>query len=193
MRSLCVFCCSSPGRSPSYTAAVAQLGATLAARGTRVVYGGARVGTMGMLAEATLAAGGEVVGVIPQHLMDYEVGHDGLTELHVVGSMHERKALMADLADGFVALPGGMGTLEELAEILTWAQLGLHRKPVGALDVDGYWQPLLTFLDHARDEEFLRPSHRELLIARPTVDELLAALDTHAPADGDAADKWVDR
>ena len=193
MRSLCVFCGSSPGRSPSYTAAVAQLGATLAARGTRVVYGGARVGTMGMLAEATLAAGGEVVGVIPQHLMDYEVGHDGLTELHVVGSMHERKALMADLADGFVALPGGMGTLEELAEILTWAQLGLHRKPVGALDVDGYWQPLLTFLDHARDEEFLRPSHRELLIARPTVDELLAALDTHAPADGDATDKWVDR
>lgn len=193
MRSLCVFCGSSPGRSPSYTAAVAQLGATLAARGTRVVYGGARVGTMGMLAEATLAAGGEVVGVIPQHLMDYEVGHDGLTELHVVGSMHERKALMADLADGFVALPGGMGTLEELAEILTWAQLGLHRKPVGALDVDGYWQPLLTFLDHARDEEFLRPSHRELLIARPTVDELLAALDTHAPAAGDAADKWVDR
>lgn len=193
MRSLCVFCGSSPGRSPSYAAAVAQLGATLAARGTRVVYGGARVGTMGMLAEATLAAGGEVVGVIPQHLMDYEVGHDGLTELHVVGSMHERKALMADLADGFVALPGGMGTLEELAEILTWAQLGLHRKPVGALDVDGYWQPLLTFLDHARDEEFLRPSHRELLIARPTVDELLAALDTHAPADGDAADKWVDR
>lgn len=172
---------------------MAQLGATLAARGTRVVYGGARVGTMGMLAEATLAAGGEVVGVIPQHLMDYEVGHDGLTELHVVGSMHERKALMADLADGFVALPGGMGTLEELAEILTWAQLGLHRKPVGALDVDGYWQPLLTFLDHARDEEFLRPSHRELLIARPTVDELLAALDTHAPAAGDAADKWVDR
>ncbi|MCG7320708.1 MULTISPECIES: TIGR00730 family Rossman fold protein [Arsenicicoccus] len=193
MRSLCVFCGSSPGRSPSYAAAVAQLGATLAARGTRVVYGGARVGTMGMLAEATLAAGGEVVGVIPQHLMDYEVGHDGLTELHVVGSMHERKALMADLADGFVALPGGMGTLEELAEILTWAQLGLHRKPVGALDVDGYWQPLLTFLDHARDEEFLRPSHRELLIARPTVDELLAALDTHAPADGDATDKWVDR
>ncbi|WP_019286666.1 MULTISPECIES: LOG family protein [Arsenicicoccus] len=193
MRSLCVFCGSSPGRSPSYAAAVAQLGATLAARGTRVVYGGARVGTMGMLAEATLAAGGEVVGVIPQHLMDYEVGHDGLTELHVVGSMHERKALMADLADGFVALPGGMGTLEELAEILTWAQLGLHRKPVGALDVDGYWQPLLTFLDHARDEEFLRPSHRELLIARPTVDELLAALDTHAPAAGDAADKWVDR
>ena len=193
MRSLCVFCGSSHGRSPSYAAAVAQLGATLAARGTRVVYGGARVGTMGMLAEATLAAGGEVVGVIPQHLMDYEVGHDGLTELHVVGSMHERKALMADLADGFVALPGGMGTLEELAEILTWAQLGLHRKPVGALDVDGYWQPLLTFLDHARDEEFLRPSHRELLIARPTVDELLAALDTHAPAAGDAADKWVDR
>ena len=193
MRSLCVFCGSSPGRSPSYAAAVAQLGATLAARGTRVVYGGARVGTMGMLAEATLSAGGEVVGVIPQHLMDYEVGHDGLTELHVVGSMHERKALMADLADGFVALPGGMGTLEELAEILTWAQLGLHRKPVGALDVDGYWQPLLTFLDHARDEEFLRPSHRELLIARPTVDELLAALDTHAPADGDATDKWVDR
>ena len=193
MRSLCVFCGSSPGRSPSYAAAVAQLGATLAARGTRVVYGGARVGTIGMLAEATLAAGGEVVGVIPQHLMDYEVGHDGLTELHVVGSMHERKALMADLADGFVALPGGMGTLEELAEILTWAQLGLHRKPVGALDVDGYWQPLLTFLDHARDEEFLRPSHRELLIARPTVDELLAALDTHAPAAGDAADKWVDR
>ncbi|AKT51065.1 TIGR00730 family Rossman fold protein [Arsenicicoccus sp. oral taxon 190] len=193
MRSLCVFYGSSPGRSPSYVAAVASLGAALAARGTRVVYGGARVGTMGVLAEATLAAGGEVVGVIPQHLMDHEVGHDGLTELHVVGSMHERKALMADLADGFVALPGGMGTLDELAEILTWAQLGLHRKPVGALDVDGYWQPLLAFLDHARDEEFLRPAHRELLIARPTVDALLDALEAHAPADGDAPDTWVDR
>ncbi|WP_392467529.1 TIGR00730 family Rossman fold protein [Arsenicicoccus cauae] len=193
MRSLCVFCGSSLGRSPSYAAAVASLGAALAARGTRVVYGGARVGTMGVLAEATLAAGGEVVGVIPQHLMDDEVGHDGLTELHVVGSMHERKALMADLADGFVALPGGMGTLDELAEILTWAQLGLHRKPVGALDVDGYWQPLLAFLDHARDEEFLRPAHRELLIARPTVDALLDALEAHAPADGDAPDAWVDR
>nr|WP_277628482.1 TIGR00730 family Rossman fold protein [Arsenicicoccus dermatophilus] len=173
---MCVFCGSSPGRSSVYADAARSLGAALASRGIRLVYGGARVGTMGVVADAALAAGGEVVGVMPQHLMDLEVGHTGLTQLHVVGSMHERKALMADLAEGFVALPGGMGTLDELAEILTWAQLGLHAKPVGALDVGGFWQPLLGWLDVARDEGFLAPAHRELLVVRPTVDTLLDAL-----------------
>lgn len=177
MRSLCVFCGSSPGLSESYAAAARDLGRALAGRGVRVVYGGASVGLMGAVADAALAAGGEVVGVIPRHLADREVAHHGLTELHVVASMHERKALMAELSDGFVALPGGMGTLEELAEILTWAQLGLHVKPVGVLDVDGFWQPLVAWLDHAEGQGFLRPEHRALLTARADVEALLDALD----------------
>ncbi len=190
MRSVCVFCGSNPGRRPEYLAATADLGRTLAARGLRVVYGGAHVGTMGALADAALAAGGEVVGVIPGLLVNAEVAHPGLTELRIVGSMHERKAAMAELADGFIALPGGLGTLEEFAEIVTWAQLGLHAKPTGLLNVLGYYDGLLGFLDHATAERFVRPDHRELILARPFAEELLAAMDgwtapQRAPA------KWI--
>ena len=167
LQSVCVFSGSSPGARPSYTETATALGREIAERGLRLVYGGASVGLMGAVADAALAAGGEVVGVIPQHLMDREVAHDGLTELRVTGSMHERKALMADLADGFVALPGGLGTLEELAEILTWSQLGLQSKPCGLLDVDGFFDPLLAFLDHTVTERFVSTEHRALVLAAP--------------------------
>jgi uncharacterized protein (TIGR00730 family) len=152
------------------------------------VYGGAAVGLMGALADAALAAGGRVVGVIPHHLMRREVAHAGLTELHVTASMHERKALMADLADGFVALPGGLGTLEELSEVATWAQLGLHRKPVGLLDVAGYYALLRQFVEHMVAERFLPASHLALLITRTDPADLLAALDTWQPI---TTAKWV--
>lgn len=177
MRAVCVFCGSSPGRRPEYATAAAGLGRLLASRGLRVVYGGAHVGLMGALADAALAGGGEVVGVIPRHLVSAEIAHTGLTTLHVVSSMHERKALMATLSDGFIALPGGMGTLEEFAEITTWSQLGLHLKPTGLLNMLGYFDHLLRFLDNAVGEHFLRPGHRELVIARSGADDLLAALE----------------
>lgn len=140
------------------------------------MYGGASVGIMGVLADATLAAGGRVVGVIPRALVDREIAHTGLTELHVVDTMHERKARMAELSDAFVALPGGLGTLEELFEIWTWGMLGLHDKPYGLLDVDGYYEPLIRFLDHARDEGFVRPAQRDRLVVDTDADRLLAAL-----------------
>jgi len=164
LSAVCVFCGSNPGRSPAYLDAVAARAATLAGRGTRLVYGGASVGTMGALADGVLAAGGEVVGVIPERQVGQEIAHDGLTALHVVGSMHERKATMATLSDGFVALPGGLGTLEEFAEIVTWSQLGLHDKPTGLLNTDGYYDRLLAFLDHAVTERFLRSADRELVL-----------------------------
>lgn len=189
MRAICVFCGSNPGRRPEYLAATADLGRLLAARGIRIVYGGAHVGIMGALADAALAAGGEVTGVIPQHLVAAEVAHDGLTSLHVVDSMHERKALMAELADAFIALPGGLGTLEEFAEVTTWSQLGLHVKPSGLLNVLGYFDRLLSFLDHAEAERFLRPEHRGLVIAESDPAVLLAALDRWQPA---GAAKWID-
>ncbi|OJX64932.1 MAG: Rossman fold protein, TIGR00730 family [Micrococcales bacterium 73-13] len=187
---LCVFSGSSPGRSPGYAAAATALGAELAARGIGVVYGGASVGLMGAIADAALAGGGEVIGVIPRSLMDKEIGHPGLTELRVVGSMHERKALMAELSDGFVALPGGAGTLEEIFEVWTWAQLGHHRKPCALYDVEGYYRPLAAFLDHVVEERFLKPVHRGMLIVEHDLDGLLAAIgDYRAPL----ADKWIDR
>ena len=142
-----------------------------------MVYGGAHVGLMGALADAVLAAGGEIVGVIPGLLVDAEVAHPGLSDLRITGSMHERKALMAELSDGFIALPGGLGTLEEFAEIVTWAQLGLHAKPTGLLNLLGYYDGLLGFLDHAAAERFVRPDHRDMILARPSVAELLAAMD----------------
>ncbi len=187
---VCVFCGSSPGAHPAYLDAARSLGAALARRRLELVYGGASVGLMGAVADAALAAGGEVTGVIPGALQAKELAHGGLTRLEVVGSMHERKARMSDLADAFVALPGGMGTLEELAEILTWAQLGLHRKAAGVLDVRGYWRPLLAFLDHAVQERFLRPEHRALLLAREDPAELLDALAAFEPT---AREKWIDR
>jgi len=191
LRSVCVFSGSSPGARPSYAEAAGALGREVAARGLRLVYGGASVGLMGAVADAALAAGGEVVGVIPQHLVDREVAHTGLTDLHVTGSMHERKALMADLADGFVALPGGLGTLEELAEILTWSQLGLQSKPCGLLDVEGFFDPLLAFLDHTVTERFVSEEHRALVLAADRPDVLLDRLAGWRTAT--AASKWLDR
>jgi uncharacterized protein (TIGR00730 family) len=153
---VCVFCGASSGRLPAYAEAARAFGVAAAARGTGVVYGGGRVGLMGAVAEGALAAGGEVIGVIPQELVDRELAHGGLSELHVVGSLHERKALMAELAEGFVGLPGGFGTLDELLEQLTWSQLGLHAKPVGLLDVEEYWLPLIALARHATAEGFVR-------------------------------------
>ena len=158
MRHVCVFCGASSGSRSAYAEAARSFGATLAQRGIGLVYGGGRVGLMGAVADGALTAGGEAIGVIPQELVDRELAHSGLTELHIVGSLHERKALMADLSDAFVALPGGFGTLDELMEQLTWAQLGLHAKPVGLLDVAGYWGPLIALARHATEEGFVRES-----------------------------------
>jgi uncharacterized protein (TIGR00730 family) len=190
LTSVCVFCGSNPGRRPEYEAGAADLGRTLAARGIRVVYGGAHTGLMGALADAVLAAGGEIIGVIPGLLVEAEVAHPGLTELQVVPGMHERKAAMAGLADGFIALPGGIGTLEEFAEIVTWAQLGLHAKPTGLLNLLGYYDELLRFLDHATQERFVRPGHREQILARPSAAELLAVMGGWTPPR--PAGKWMD-
>jgi hypothetical protein len=158
VRRICVFCGASSGRLPAYAAAARSLGATLASRDLGLVYGGGRVGLMGAVADAALAGGGEVIGVIPQELVNRELAHAGLTELHVVGSLHERKARMAELADGFIALPGGFGTLDELLEQLTWSQLGLHAKPIGLFDVEDYWRPLIALARHATEEGFVRES-----------------------------------
>jgi uncharacterized protein (TIGR00730 family) len=190
MRRVCVFCGSSTGARPEYRDAAVALADALAERELGLVYGGASVGLMGILADAALAAGAEVIGVVPRALVDREIAHTGLSELHVVGSMHERKALMADFADGFLALPGGAGTLDELFEAWTWAQLGLHRKPCGLLDVAGYYGGLAAFLDHAVRERFLSDDHRRILLldADPgTLLERLAAYDPPRTA------KWLDR
>jgi hypothetical protein len=189
MRRICVFCGASPGRGPAYVELATSVGAGLADRGIGVVYGGGRVGLMGAVADAALAAGGEVIGVIPRRLVDRELAHPGLTQLHVVGSLHERKAKMAELAHGFVALPGGMGTLEEFAEILTWAQLGLHARPCGLLDVAGYYRPLISFFDQAAAEGFVRPEHRELVLVGDDPDALLDQMERWQPP---AIERWID-
>lgn len=176
MKSLCVFCGSSFGNRPIYREAARQLGTLLAEREIGLVYGGAHVGLMGEIANACLAAGGCVTGVIPQALVDREIAHRGLTELHIVGSMHERKALMADLADAFLALPGGSGTWEEFFEVLTWSQLGIQQKVCGLLNIDGYYDALLRFADHAVDEGFLHPEHRTLIIAGTDCEALVDQL-----------------
>ena len=191
LRTVCVFSGSSPGARPSYAAAADALGREIASRGLRLVYGGASVGLMGTVADAALAAGGEVVGVIPQHLVDREVAHPGLTELRVTTSMHERKALMADLSDGFVALPGGFGTLEELAEILTWSQLGLQSKPTALLDVEGFFEPLLTFFDHTVTERFVSEQHRALVLSSTDPVDLLDRLAEWQPEG--TVTKWLAR
>ena len=160
---ICVFCGSSPGRIPAYAEAAAGLGRLLAERGIGLVYGGATVGTMGVIADAALEAGGEVHGVIPTQLFEREVAHTGLTQLHEVDNMHQRKALMEELADGFIALPGGAGTLEELFEVWTWSQLGLHSKPIGLLDVEGYYSRMIPFLDHMVAEGFLSDRYRDAI------------------------------
>lgn len=176
-RRICVFCASSLGHRPELNAAAALLGRTLAERGIELVYGGAKVGLMGVLADAALAAGGRVLGVIPHSLVAKELAHRGLTELFVVESMHARKTMMAHLSDAFIALPGGWGTLEETFEIVTWAQIGYHQKPVGVLDLDGYYRPLLDFADRAVAEGLLQPANRRLLHDAPTVPDLLARLE----------------
>jgi uncharacterized protein (TIGR00730 family) len=190
MRRLCVFCGSSTGRRTEFADSARQLGTALAARGLGLVYGAGDIGLMGILADAALQGGGEVIGVIPQALVDREVAHDGLTQRHVVSTMHERKALMADLSDGFAALPGGYGTADEFFEILTWAQLGLHNKPIGLLNTAKYFVPLLAWLDHMVEEQFLRPEHRRLLLVADDVDRLLDALLAYRPATRSA--KWID-
>jgi uncharacterized protein (TIGR00730 family) len=190
LRRICVFCGSSPGIHPAYLHSARALGSLLASEGIGVVYGGANVGLMGAVADAARALGGEVIGVIPRPLVEREVAHTGLDDLRIVGSMHERKALMADLADAFIALPGGIGTFEELFEIYTWAQLGLHRKPLGLLDVAGYYAPLRAMLDHAVDQRFLRSETRAMLAFDDT---LAALLERFAEWQPPARPKWIDR
>jgi uncharacterized protein (TIGR00730 family) len=191
MRRLCVFCGASPGARPAYGEAAEELGRVLVAEGIGLVYGGGKVGLMGRLADAVLAEGGEAIGVLPEALVAKEIGHPGLDDLRVVGSMHERKALMADLSDGFVALPGGLGTVEELFEVYTWAQLGLHRKPCALLDVEGYYQGVASFLEHAVEERFLREQHRAMLMVETEPRPLIERLRSFEP---DAvAPKWIDR
>jgi uncharacterized protein (TIGR00730 family) len=191
VRRLCVFCGSSPGARPAYGDAAEELGRLLVAEGIGLVYGGGKVGLMGRLADAVLAEGGEATGVMPEALVAKEIGHPGLNDLRVVDSMHERKALMADLSDGFVALPGGLGTVEELFEVYTWSQLGLHLKPCALLDVEGYYEGIATFLSHAVEERFLRDDHREMLIVERDPRELIERLRRFEPAA--LVPKWIDR
>lgn len=181
MKRVCVFCGSSLGRDPAYAAMAADLGRLLAARGLGLVYGGGNIGLMGVVANAALEAGGEVIGIIPEALMKMEVGHIEVTKLHVVASMHERKALMAELSDAFIALPGGIGTLEEAFEVWTWGQLGLHPKPLGFLDVAGYYDHLHAFLDHAREQGFLKDRHRAMAAVEDDPIRLLDRLATYQP------------
>jgi uncharacterized protein (TIGR00730 family) len=190
MERVLVFCGSSPGGRPDYVQAATALGEVLAARHLGLVYGGAQVGMMGAVADAVLAGGGEVIGVIPRTLVEREVAHTGLSDLRVVETMHERKALMESLADGVVALPGGFGTLDELFEILTWAQLGLHTKPVGLINVAGYWEQLMHFIDHVVQERFLRSEQRDALLIADTAAGLLEQMAAYQPV---TLDKWSDR
>jgi uncharacterized protein (TIGR00730 family) len=183
---VCVFCGSSAGARPAYAESARNLGRLLAERGIGLVYGGAQVGTMGELANAALRAGGEVVGIIPHHMVEQEIAHDGVTELHVVGDMHERKAGMAARADAFIALPGGAGTMEELFEVWTWAQLGLHDKPLGLLDVAGYFAPLRHFLDHMVTEGFLRAEYRDMVLIDDDAERLIDRIAEYEPP----AAKW---
>lgn len=189
MRRICVFCGSSPGRRPEHRAAAEALGRILADRELELVYGGGRTGLMGLLADACLAAGGRVIGVIPRALVDRERGHHGVTELRVVGSMHERKATMAELSDGFVALPGGLGTLEELAEALTWSQLGLHRKPCGLVNVAGYFDPLIAWVDRAVETGYVARENRRMLVVEESPGALL---DRFVEYEAPRVPRWID-
>jgi uncharacterized protein (TIGR00730 family) len=189
LASVCVFCGSNAGADPAYLATAQAVGGGLARRGIRVVYGGGRVGMMGALADAARDAGGEVVGVMPRQMLEREIGHTGIDDLRIVGTMHERKALMVELSDAFIALPGGIGTLEELFEVYTWAQLGIHVKPLGLLDVAGYFQPLATMLDHAVTQRFLREETRAILAIAGDLEGLLAAFNGWHPP---ATHKWLD-
>ncbi|NNF05816.1 MAG: TIGR00730 family Rossman fold protein [Candidatus Eisenbacteria bacterium] len=178
--SICVYCGSSPGSQPIYAEATKSLAEVLVQRGIRLVYGGASVGTMGLLADHVLALGGEAVGVIPESLQAKEIAHPGLTELHVTDSMHSRKARMAELSEGFIALPGGLGTLDELFEIWTWGQLGFHSWPIGLLNVDGYYDHLIGFLDHAVEQGFVKPHHRSMIQVASSADLLVDTLASYS-------------
>ncbi len=188
MEAVCVFCGSREGSRPAYAEAARRTGREIARRGLGLVYGGGRVGLMGTVADAALEAGGEVVGVITEALISREIAHAGLTKLHVVGSMHERKMLMADLSDGFVTLPGGYGTLEEFFEVLSWAQLSIHEKPCGLLDVDGFWDPLSTLFDQAVTEGFVHPNHRSLVLTEGNPRVLLERMESYTPPE---TRKWI--
>ncbi len=181
MKRLAIYCGSATPADPVYIESAREIGRTLAERGIGVVYGGGRLGLMGAIADSALAAGGEVIGIIPQALVDAEVAHRGLTELHVVEGMHARKAAFTDLADGFVTIPGGTGTMDELWEALSWAQLGYHADPVGLLNVAGYYDHLIAFWEKSAEVGFLRPQHRDLLIVDDTLDGLLARMTAHVP------------
>ena len=187
-RRICVFCGSNSGANPTYRDASVAMGRLLAERAIELVYGGGNIGLMGVLADSVLAANGRVIGVIPESILVKEVGHLGLTELRIVKSMHERKAVMADLADGFIAMPGGFGTFEEFCEVVTWSQLGIHAKACGLLNVDGYYDPLLELFDHAVREGFLREENRRLVLEDRDPERLLEKMVDFTPI---AADKWI--
>jgi uncharacterized protein (TIGR00730 family) len=188
--SIAVYCGSSFGIDPAYAAIATQVGQGLARKGITLVYGGGRAGLMGQVADAALSAGGKVIGIIPERLMNKEAGHMGLTELHVVPDMHVRKSMMIDKADAFITLPGGVGTLEELFEVWTWLQLGYHRKPVGLLNVNGYYDPLLAMMNHTVDQGFMREENNSQLLADTSLDGLLAQMQGFTPMDSDA---WLNK
>jgi uncharacterized protein (TIGR00730 family) len=190
MRRVCVFCGSNPGLRPAYVEAAKEMGRSLARRGIGMVYGGGRVGLMGAVADSALAAGGSVIGIIPESLLEKEVAHGRLTELRVVASMHERKAMMADLSDAFIAMPGGYGTFEEFCEVLTWSQLGIHQKPCGLLNVEGYYDKLLALFDHAVAEGFVHAVHRSLVVEATEPDVLLEILENYR---WPKVEKWIER
>jgi len=188
MKSICVFCGSSSGNRDIYAGAARATGQAIAGAGLKLVYGGASVGLMGIVADAALSAGGEVIGVLPKVLEDKELGHKGLTELHIVGSMHERKALMADLSDAFLALPGGAGTMEEIFEIWTWGQLGLHKKPCGFLNTGGFYDGLIGFFDHQTEEGFMKQVMRDMVKVGATPESLIGQFANYVPP---ATPKWI--
>ena len=190
LKSICVFCGSNDGTDPEFAENAVELGKYLAENGIRLVYGGGRVGLMGRIADAVLENGGEVTGIIPYSLAEKEVAHQSLTALHVVDSMHERKAMMENLSDGFIAMPGGFGTFEELCEMITWAQLGLHGKPCGILNVKGYYDGLLEMFDNAMQKAFVRPEHRGLLNASASVEDLMVQMSEYKTP---IKEKWLDR
>lgn len=190
LRTVAVFCAANPGSDPIYAERAGAMGRFLAKSGRRLVYGGGRTGLMGALADGALAGGGEVIGIMPRHLVNLEVAHTGLTELRIVESMHERKSLLAELSDGFLAMPGGLGTLEELFEIWTWGQLGLHRKPYGVLEVNGFFAPLLVFLDHAVSSGFIRAEYRALLVVDEDPASLVMSMEGMSPPE---FPRWIER
>lgn len=190
MKSICVFCGSNPGANPVFMETAEKLGLFLVEKNVGLVYGGGRVGLMGKIADTVMANGGNVIGIIPKSLSDKEVAHQGLNELHIVDSMHTRKAMMADFSDGFIALPGGFGTFEELCEIITWAQLGFHAKPCGLLNIEGYYDPLVKLFDTATKERFVRPEHRKLVLIENEIERLFELMVNFKSPD---IKKWLER